>query len=143
MLRFIFRLVMLAVLATVVAALYFGYMWMGGSDTDRTVGTTGLPIDAESAKRAGTEIAQTVAKGASQAGKTLSEAALTTKIRSKMALDDTIDAGRINVDTAGTVVTVSGVVATTAQRDRILQLARETAGVTSVVNRVEVKAEPR
>jgi len=42
------------------------------------------------------------------------------------------------VDTNGSVVTVRGVVDTPAQRERALQLARDTDGVTSVVDRVAV-----
>ena len=52
-----------------------------------------------------------------------------------MALDDTIDAVGVNVDTAGTVVTLRGTVANRkTQHQRVVQLARETAGVTSVVD---------
>jgi osmotically-inducible protein OsmY len=55
-----------------------------------------------------------------------------------MALDDSIEVRRLNVDTNGTVVTVRGSVDTRAQRERALQLARETDGVTSVVDRIDV-----
>ena len=94
--------------------------------------------DAE-ARKAGAEIAGRVAKGANLAEKALQEAKLTGKIKSKMALDDTIDASRINVDTSGTVVTLSGFATTGAHRQRALQLARETDGVTKVVDKIEIK----
>ena len=55
-----------------------------------------------------------------------------------MALDDTIEAVRIDVDTVGTTVTVTGIVETPAQKERVLQLAKETAGVTEVVDRVKI-----
>jgi len=141
MLRFVLRLVVLAIVLGVVAAFFFGYRWGGTGVTRRgpTVGTSGSTIDSESARRAGAEIADKVAEGADRAGKALSEARLTAKIKSKMTLDDTIDSGSIEVDTRGTVVTVRGSVGTKAQHQRVLQLARETAGVTSVVDRVEVK----
>ena len=45
----------------------------------------------------------------------------------------------IDVDTHGSVVTLSGVVATGAQHQRALQLARETDGVTQVVDRLRVR----
>jgi osmotically-inducible protein OsmY len=51
-----------------------------------------------------------------------------------MALDDTVPARTINVSTRDHVVTVSGHVRTEAERTRALQLARETAGVTRVVD---------
>jgi hyperosmotically inducible protein len=125
----------------VVAAFFFGYRWGGtrAADSEPTAGTTGSIIDADRAKRAGAEIADKVAAGATRAEKALAETRLTAKIKSKMALDDTIDASGIAVDTVGTVVTVRGSVGTKAQHQRVLQLARETAGVTSVVDRVTVK----
>ena len=132
MLRFLFRLVVIGVVVVFAAVLYFGYGWLQRDTSPPPVGTSG-------ASQTGAEIVHQVSEGASRAGKALSEGALTSKIRSKMALDDTIDASHINVDTNGTVVTVTGYVASKAQKQRVLQLAKETSGVTSVVDRVEVK----
>ena len=56
-----------------------------------------------------------------------------------MALDDSIKALDIDVDTNGSIVTVSGVVGSEAQRQRAVQLARETAGVTQVVDHLRVR----
>jgi hyperosmotically inducible protein len=81
-----------------------------------------------------------VATGAAQAQQALNEGSLTAKIKSKMALDDTVRAAAINVDTAaGGVVTLSGTVASEAERAQALRLARETAGVSSVVDRLVVR----
>jgi osmotically-inducible protein OsmY len=55
-----------------------------------------------------------------------------------MALDDSVKALDIDVDTVGATVTLSGVVATDAQRQRALQLARETDGVKQVVDQLKV-----
>lgn len=60
-------------------------------------------------------------------------------IKAKMALDDAIEAARIDVDTAGGVVTLTGSVRSQAERERALRLARETDGVTSVVDRLTVQ----
>jgi hyperosmotically inducible protein len=78
------------------------------------------------------------AEAANRAGEVLSEGALTAKIKSKMALDDLVQARSIDVTTSGQVVTLSGTVRSTAERDRAVQLARETAGVTQVVDRLSV-----
>ncbi|HEX5107961.1 MAG TPA: BON domain-containing protein [Vicinamibacterales bacterium] len=139
MFRLFFRLVLLVVILGVVAAWYYGYRW-GGGNSGRGADTeaSGPSFDAE-ARKAGAEIAGRVAKGANLAEKALQEAKLTGKIKSKMALDDTIDASRINVDTSGTVVTLSGFATTGAHRQRALQLARETDGVTKVVDKIEIK----
>ena len=133
MLRFLFRLVVLVVAIVFAAALYYGYGWWNRD-------TSGSPVGTSGASETGAEIAHQVSEGATRAGKAISEGALTSKIRSKMLLDDTIDASHVNVDTAGTVVTVTGYVASKAQKQRVLQLAKETSSVTSVVDRVEVKA---
>jgi osmotically-inducible protein OsmY len=76
---------------------------------------------------------------ASQVGVTMSDGALTAKIKSKMALDDTIEARNIDVDTMNGVVTLSGFVRDAQGRDRALQLARETDGVMSVVDRLTIR----
>jgi osmotically-inducible protein OsmY len=55
-----------------------------------------------------------------------------------MALDDRVKAAKIDVDTAGSVVTLSGRVASEAERARAVQLARDTDGVTSVVDKLTV-----
>ena len=67
------------------------------------------------------------------------EAALTSKIKAKMVLDDTIKARSIDVSTEGTTVTMSGVVRSAAERERAVQLARETTGVTQVVDRLKIE----
>ena len=56
-----------------------------------------------------------------------------------MALDDTVKALDVHVNTDGPRVTVSGTVDTAAQRDRVLQLARETDGVKTVVDQIQVR----
>ena len=57
-----------------------------------------------------------------------------------MALDDLVKARTINVDTTGSVVTLSGTVESSQERERAVRLARETAGVTNVVDKLQVKA---
>jgi hypothetical protein len=130
------KLVLLLLVIGVVAVVAFGYGWRSGEGSSESVGTTGSRID--DARQAGVEIAGRVADGATKAEAVLAEARLTTKIKSKIALDDTLDGSRVTVDTTGTVVTIKGSVASSAQRTRALQLARETDGVTSVVDRLEV-----
>ena len=51
-----------------------------------------------------------------------------------MVLDDLVKARNINVDTNGSVVTLTGVVGSEAERQRALQLAKQTEGVTSVID---------
>ena len=69
----------------------------------------------------------------------VSAAAVTSKIKAKMALDDVVNAGDINVDTEGTVVTLTGTVGSKDQQKRAIRIATETAGVTKVVNHLRVR----
>lgn len=137
MFRFLFRLILLGVLIVGGAIFYYTYDWNRSGD-ETAVGTTGSGIDTDRARRAGAELAERVAAGASKAEKALAETGLTAKIKSKIALDDTIEGSSVSVDTAGTVVTLTGRVASAAQHKRVLALARETAGVSRVVDELEV-----
>jgi hyperosmotically inducible periplasmic protein len=95
-------------------------------------------VDREGIREAGSDIAAKIGAQADRAGAALAETRLTAKIRAKMTLDDTIDGSDIDVDTAGTVVTLRGSIPNQRDRQRVLQLARETEGVTSVVDRLEL-----
>jgi hyperosmotically inducible protein len=134
------RLVLVVVLLVGIGAFFLGYRWndLDLPDADRPVGTSGI-IDEEDkarAREAGAEIGETVATGADQAQRAAADASLTAKIKAKMALDDQVTAANIDVDTAGSVVTLSGRVADAAERERALRLARETEGVTTVHDRL-------
>jgi osmotically-inducible protein OsmY len=129
----------LLVVAGVVAFNYWnGVPLMSDPRTGRpaAVGTSGT-VDVNAARERGAEVGEKVAVAAAKVRDGAQEAALTSKIKAKMVLDDTIKARSIDVTTDGTTVTVSGVVRSTIEHDRALQLARETAGVTTVVDRLK------
>lgn len=69
-----------------------------------------------------------------------SDAGITTAVKSKMAADDTVKASEINVDTHNRVVTLNGTVGSRAEKERAAVIARDTDGVTSVVDDVIVGA---
>ncbi len=71
---------------------------------------------------------------------TLDDAALSSKIKAKMVLDDTVAARAIAVTTRNAVVTLSGTVLSVDEHDRAMRLARETTGVTQVVDQLRVAA---
>jgi osmotically-inducible protein OsmY len=120
-----------------------GYLagWWDGRDLrqagERAVATTG--IDATRAREIGAEVKERTSDAAQSTRRAISESSLTAKIKAKMALDDRVKARGLNVDTEGSVVTVSGTVHSDAERQRALRLARETDGVTKVVDRIEVQ----
>jgi hyperosmotically inducible protein len=144
MLRALLRLVIVVIVLVAAAAFFLGYRWHGASITGPAsapaVGTTGsASAEAERARDEAARIGEKVGVGAERAAAALEETRLTAKVKSKIALDDTLKGTDIEVHTAGNVVTVGGRVATAAQHQRALQLARETEGVTRVVDRLTVR----
>jgi hypothetical protein len=124
---------------TRVAAFFFGYRWGSHPDeAERPAATTGTPIDTSRARETGAEIGATIAKGANEAERAAENGAITAKIKAKMALDDHVKAANIDIDTSGSVVTLTGRVGSDEERKRAVQLARETDGVTSVVDQLAV-----
>lgn len=138
MLGSLLRAVVLIVVLVAAGAFLLG--WWDSRDGDGTrdsVGTSG--IDSERAREVGAEVGERTAEAADQARRALTDGGLTAKIKAKMALDDTVKALDVDVDTSGGTVTVSGMVDSQAQKERIVQLARETDGVKNVVDRVQVR----
>jgi hyperosmotically inducible protein len=140
MLRALARLFVLIVILLAVGAFFLGYRWnTQTADLDRPVATTGrAPVDTDRAREKGAEIGEKVAVGADRAQRAAANAAMTSKIKAKMVLDDAIDADAIDVDTSEGTVTLTGTVRSEGERTRALQLARETDGVVSVVDRLRV-----
>jgi hypothetical protein len=150
MLRALVRLIIVVVIVVAIAAFFAGYRWGGWHIQPKAtesaarpadaVGTTGERVDTtrERARAAGAEIGEKVAAGAEKAGETLEEASLTAKVKSKIALDDTLDGSRIKVASDDRRVTLTGTVITEEQHRRALDLARETAGVSTVVDHLSV-----
>lgn len=140
MIRAFVKLVLVVVVLAAIAAFFLGYrLANNGVETPVSAIQTTPAVDTQKARETGARIGETVATGAAKAEQALSEGALTAKIKSKMALDDTVKALSIDVDTKGTVVTLSGTVNSAAEKAKALQLARETAGVTAVVDQLAVR----
>ena len=134
--RFI-RTVFTLIIIAVIGVLAYNY-WSGNGLTLQPSGSTGVD-----ARDQATAIVDKTAVAAGKAATKLEQAVdagtLTAKIKSKMALDDIVKARTINVDTAGSVVTLTGTVESNQERERAVRLARETAGVTSVVDKRQLK----
>ena len=126
--REIARALLLSIVIIVVAFVAFAY-WSGNSywrypmatPANGAIGTSGV-----------------LETAAAKVGETVDEAALTSKIKAKMVLDDTVKARRIDVSTDNSTVTLSGVVRSQAEHDRALALARETGGVTQVIDKLRI-----
>jgi osmotically-inducible protein OsmY len=136
--RLIRRLLLLAIVGV---AGVVGYAYWSGNGLALRERATDFAAD--TAKREAGKIASKAADTASDAaanlGDRVADGALTAKIKSKMALDDHVKARDINVDTAASVATLTGVVASAGERKRALELARDTEGISRVVDKLEVR----
>ena len=141
MIRGLVRAVLLVVVVVALAAFLFGYRWASDDVvvSEPVVGTAGDGVNVDSAREVGAEVGEKVAEGANQAQRIADNGAITARIKSKMALDEIVEAADIDVDTSNGVVTLTGSVASAAERQRALQLARETQGVSSVIDRLDVR----
>ena len=137
--RFLRRLLLLAIVGVGGVAAY-NYWSQNGWPERPSAASLEAQIAKQQAARLATQAAAKAHDTASKVGDTVSDSALTAKIKSKMVLDDDIEARGIDVDTSGTVVTLTGVVRSTGERDRAVRLARETKGVTKVVDKLRVRA---
>jgi hypothetical protein len=140
MVRAFLRLVILLVVLVAAGAFLLGWWGNRRVTVDRpgeAVGTTG--VNAERARQVGAEVGERTAAAANEARRALADGQITAKIKAKMALDDTVKALAVDVDTSGTTVTVTGTVDSPAQRERVLQLARETQGVRQVVDHLRIR----
>jgi hypothetical protein len=72
----------------------------------------------------------------------IDDAAIASKIKAKMVLDDYVKARSIAVTSKGATVTLRGTVRSVDEHDRALQIARETSGVAQVVDELRVQNEP-
>jgi hyperosmotically inducible protein len=155
--RVLLRLAIVVALLVGAGFLLLGY-WAGRHDvavgpSSNTVGTTGtakepppaardtsgtLTTAREKARQTGAELGEKAADASAKLQETVAEGAITAKIKAKMALDDMVKSRTIDVSTNGSTVTLSGTVRSAAERDRALGLARETSGVTQVVDHLSM-----
>jgi len=137
------RALLVTVLIVVVAFVAYTYLsgntafWSGRAQRSDTIGTSGK-IDVNAARERGAEVGEKMAVAAAKVKETTAEAALTSKIKAKMVLDDYVKARAIDVTTSGSTVTVSGTVGSVEEHDRAIRLTRETAGVSQVIDHLTV-----
>ena len=81
--------------------------------------------------------AQTTTEKAKEA---VTDATITTKVKTAFAMDKDVSAIKINVDTDKGVVKLSGKVKSKEEADKAASLAQEVQGVVSVNNTLEVAA---
>ena len=67
------------------------------------------------------------------------DSVITAVVKSKLAVDNETSSANINVDTRNGVVTLTGVVTTQANKEQAERIARNTEGVTRVINNITVE----
>jgi len=134
----ILRLLLAVVLIVIVGAFVMGYLSNRNSQAISLPDRTQSSETVERAREGAAQIGEKAGEAATTVSATLEEAALTTKIKAKMALDDVVKARSIDVTTRGTTVTLTGVVESKAEHDRAMALARDTAGVTDVIDNMKM-----
>jgi hyperosmotically inducible protein len=72
-------------------------------------------------------------------GRSVADSAVTAMVKSKLAVDNETSSANINVDTKGGMVTLTGVVTTQANKEQAERIARDTEGVTRVINNITVE----
>ena len=138
------RVLLIVLLSIVVGMFLFGW-WTGTSfrtavsHASGAAAATSGTINTARARERGAEVGEQAARATAAIRETVAEAALTSKIKAKMALDDYVRARNIDVSTSGSTVKLNGTVRSTAERDRAIKLARETVGVTSVIDHLDVE----
>ena len=140
--RDLIRALLVILLIAVVGMFAFGFWtgtgWRSRPDASPSpIGTTGT-IDTQKARERGAELGEKAAVATAKVQETLSDAQLTTKIKAKMALDDLVKARAIDVTTTRATVTLRGTVGSREEHDRAVALARETVGVSQVVDELRV-----
>ena len=138
-LRVVMTLVVVGVICFLVLGYWAGSSWSGrAGPSEGAVGSSGIS-DTATARERGAELGEKAANAAADMKQTFTEASLTGKIKAKMALDDSVKARAIDVTTSGSTVTLTGTINSAAERDRAVSLARETDGITAVVDRLQVR----
>jgi osmotically-inducible protein OsmY len=92
----------------------------------------------KSAVSATTGAADTMRDKASEAGEVLSDAGITTAVKTKLLADPDVSGLKINVDTTDGIVALKGTVTSAVEKRRAIEIARETKGVKSVKDQLKI-----
>jgi osmotically-inducible protein OsmY len=135
----ILRLFLVTIVVVVAVVWLIGFLGLPGNSPSRVLERADTSEAIARARQSGAELGERAAIATTKVEETLSEAALTAKIKAKMTLDDLVKARTIDVTTQGTTVTLRGTVESKAERDRAVALARETDGVTRVIDELQMR----
>ena len=97
----------------------------------------------EKTKTAAKKTGDATQKAAKKTGEVVTDAEITSAVKTKLLADKQVGGLKIDVDTDHGVVTLTGPVNSTAEKDQALHLARETKGVTKVVSKLTMSPEKK
>ena len=81
-----------------------------------------------------------VSEAAGQVAEKVDDVAITSAVKAKLIGDSQVSAGKIDVDTKDGVVTLKGTVSSAQEKDKALQIARNTKGVQRVEDQLTVRS---
>ncbi len=106
------------------------YAW--GTNKTNPSQTT-APTTAQSSK-------STAPMSSSSAKEAVSDATITTKVKTELAMEKNVSATHIKVETDNGVVKLSGTARSKDEADRAASIAKDTKGVVSVQNNIQIAA---
>jgi osmotically-inducible protein OsmY len=77
--------------------------------------------------------------GGRAVSRTIDDATITTRVKTALLNDAVIDATKIDVDTAAGVVTLTGVVRSTEEETKAIELTRRVSGVRDVKSLLKIQ----
>jgi hyperosmotically inducible periplasmic protein len=92
----------------------------------------------DATKETGRDVQRRTGEAADRTGAAATDAAVTSAVKTKFLADTAVAGLKIDVDTQNGVVTLNGTVASKTEADKAVSLARETDGVTRVVNNLRI-----
>ena len=143
MIRRLIKAILILLVLVAVGFFFVGY-WTRGSVRSAPASEavrTSERIDTARARERAAELGEKAAQTAAAVNESIEEGKLTAKIKAKMVLDDFVKARAINVTTNDSTVTLTGTVYSQKERDRAVQLAKETEGVTRVIDRLLIQQQ--
>jgi len=106
---------------------------------DQAAATTGTAATAKEKTKEGAEkVVDKTKEGLSKTGEVITDAWITTRVKSKFVGEDLLKGSDINVDTNDHIVTLKGTVMAAAARARAIEQAKEVEGVHKVVDHLTI-----
>ena len=111
-----------------------------GAKTEKGLEKTGDKVGdaADATGTAGKKAASKTKDGVEDVGANITDGWITTKLKTDFVNEDLLKGSTINADTNNHIVTLKGTVASEAGRDRAVQIAKTTKGVSRVVDQLTI-----